>query len=65
METILTHVAGKNIEDLTTEELKAIAAEAGRKAVEKAKKQGFRVTELREDQVVWVYPDGRTEPVED
>jgi len=65
METILAHVAGKNIEDLTTDELKAIAAEAGRKAVENAKKKGFRVTELREGQVVWVYPDGQTEPVED
>jgi hypothetical protein len=47
MNTVLTlDVAGKNIEDLTTEELKAIAAEAGRKAYENAKKRGSPVTEL-------------------
>jgi len=56
-------LAGKNIEDLTSKELEAIAQEAGREAIENAKKRGARVTELRESQLVWVYPDGRTEPV--
>lgn len=53
----------KSIEDLSVTELKAIASEAGRKAYQNAKQQGFRVTELREGQIVWVYPDGHTEPV--
>jgi hypothetical protein len=53
----------KSIEDLTVTELKTIASEAGRKAYDNAKRQGFRVTELREGQIVWVYPDGHTEPV--
>jgi hypothetical protein len=56
-------IAGKNIEDLTSEELETIAQEAGREAIENAKKRGSRITELREGQLVWVYPDGRTEPV--
>ena len=60
---ITLDVAGKNIEDLTIEELKAIASEAGRKAYNNAKKHGFRVTELRNGQIVWVYPDGHTEPL--
>jgi hypothetical protein len=64
MNTVLTlDVAGKNIEDLTIEELKAIAAEAGRKAYENAKKRGSPVTELREGRLMWIYPDGRTKPV--
>jgi len=53
----------KNIEDLMSEELEAIAQEAGREAIENAKKRGSRITELREGQLVWVYPDGRTEPL--
>jgi len=53
----------KPIEDLTVTELKSIASEAGRKAYQNAKQQGFRVTELREGKIVWVYPDGHTEPV--
>ena len=53
----------KPIEDLAVTELEAIASEAGRKAYQNAKRQGFRVTELREGQIVWVYPDGHTEPV--
>jgi hypothetical protein len=57
----LSKVAGKNIEDLTTDELKAIASRAGRKAYNNAKQHGFRVTELRDGQIVWVYPDGHTE----
>ncbi|EDN68408.1 hypothetical protein BGP_4139 [Beggiatoa sp. PS] len=65
MDTLLTHIAGKNIEDLTTEELEAIAIEAGRKAIENAKKRGSRVIEWQDNQLVWVYPDGKREPVED
>jgi len=53
----------KSIEELTVTELKAIASEAGRKAYQNAKQQGFRVTELRDGQIVWVYSDGHTEPV--
>ena len=53
----------KSIEDLTVTELKAIASEAGRKAYQNAKQQGFRVTELRDGHIVWVYSDGHTEPV--
>jgi len=56
-------VAGKNIEDLTSEELETIAQEAGCEAIENAKKRGSCITELREGQLVWVYPDGRTELV--
>jgi len=56
-------IAGKNIEDLTSEELETIAQEAGREAIENAKERGSRITELREGQLVWVYPDGRIEPV--
>jgi superfamily II RNA helicase len=60
----LSKVAGKNIEDLTIDELKAIASKAGRKAYENAIKRGSRVTKLRDDgQLVWVYPDGHTEPL--
>ncbi len=59
----LSQVAGKNIEDLSTEQLKNIASEAGRDAYENAKRHGFRVTELRAGQIVWVYPDGHTEPL--
>jgi len=59
----LSQVAGKNIEDLTREELCAIASQAGRKAYENAKKHGFRVTEMRDGQIVWVYPDGHIEPI--
>ncbi|RKZ53089.1 MAG: hypothetical protein DRR00_06095 [Candidatus Parabeggiatoa sp. nov. 3] len=62
-EVDLSQVAGKNIEDLTTDELKAIASLAGQKAYNNAKQHGFRVTELREGQIVWVYPDGHTEPL--
>ena len=50
----LSQVAGKNIEDLTTDELKAIASRAGRKAYKNAKLHGFRVTEIRDGQIVWV-----------
>ncbi|MEK8019472.1 MAG: hypothetical protein VSS75_021575 [Candidatus Parabeggiatoa sp.] len=59
----LSNVAGKNIEDLTTEQLCAIAWEAGHNAYLKAKKHGFRVTEFQNGQIVWVYPDGHTEPL--
>ena len=59
----LSKVAGKNIEDLTREELCAIASQAGHEAYLNAKKHGFRVTELRDGQIVWVYPDGHTEPL--
>ncbi len=59
----LSKVAGKNIEDLTTDELKTIASRAGRKAYNNAKQHGFRVTELRDDQIVWVYPNGHIEPL--
>ncbi len=52
-----------SIEELSITELKEIASEAGREAYENAKRQGFPVTELREGQIVWVYPDGHTEPV--
>ncbi|MEK8015221.1 MAG: hypothetical protein VSS75_000030 [Candidatus Parabeggiatoa sp.] len=62
-EVDLSQVAGKNIEDLTTDELKAIASLAGQKAYNNAKQHGFRVTELRDGQIVWVYPDGHTEPL--
>ncbi len=65
MDTVLSNVAGKNIEDLSLEELKAIAAEAGYKAYDNAKKQGFPVTELQNGKLIWIYPDGRIEPVED
>ncbi|RKZ50229.1 MAG: hypothetical protein DRR16_06800 [Candidatus Parabeggiatoa sp. nov. 3] len=61
---MMNTVAGKNIEDLMSEELEAIAQEAGREAIEKAKKRGARITELREGQLVWVYPDGRSEPLD-
>jgi len=61
---MMNTVAGKNIEDLTSKELEAIAQEAGREAVKNAKKRGARITELREGQLVWVYPDRRTEPVD-
>jgi hypothetical protein len=65
MDTLSLNVAGKNIEELTTFELKAIAAEAGREAFENAKKRGARVTGLQEGQLVWIYPDGHTEPIRD
>ncbi|WP_069471307.1 hypothetical protein [Candidatus Marithrix sp. Canyon 246] len=60
----LTKVAGKNIEDLTIDELKTIASRAGRKAYHNAKQHGFRVTELRDGQIVWVYPNGHIEPLQ-
>ena len=63
MDNRLSNVAGKNIEDLTSKELEAIAVEAGCKARENAKKLGARVNELRDGQVVWVYPDGHTKPL--
>jgi hypothetical protein len=63
MRVDLTKVAGKNIEDLTNDELCTIAWQAGNEAYLKAKKQGFRVTELQNGHLVWVYPDGHTEPV--
>jgi homoserine acetyltransferase len=63
MSVDLSQVAGKNIEDLTTEELSTIAWQAGHEAYLKAKKQGFRVTALQNGHLVWVYPDGHTEPV--
>jgi hypothetical protein len=56
-------ITSKSIEDLDVTELKAIALEAGHEAYQNAKQQGFRVTEFREGQIVWVYPDGHTEPV--
>lgn len=59
----LSHVAGKNIEDLTRDELCAIASQAGRKAYQNAKDHGFCVTEMRDGQIVWVYPDGHIEPI--
>ena len=65
MDNQLTHVAGKNIEDLTTKELESIAAEAGRKAILNAKKRGSRFIEWQDNQLVWIYPDGHKEPVED
>jgi len=48
----LTKVAGKNIEDLTTEELCTIAWQAGNEAYLKAKKQGFRVTDLQNGHLI-------------
>jgi ribosomal 50S subunit-associated protein YjgA (DUF615 family) len=63
MNTQSSQIAGKNLEDLTIQELEAIAKEAGREAIENAKKRGSHITELREGQFVWGYPDGRTEPV--
>lgn len=63
METLSSQIAGKNLEELTTQELESVAQEAGREAIENAKKRGSRITELRENQLVWVDPDGRTEPV--
>lgn len=63
IQKMIETIAGKNIEDLTSEELETIAQEAGREAIENAKKRGSRITELREGQLVWVYPDGRIEPV--
>ena len=57
----LNQVAGKNIEDLTTEQLCAIASEAGHDAYENALKRGSPVTELRDGKIVWVYPNGRVE----
>jgi len=63
MEIPSSQIAGKNLEELTTQELEEVAKEAGREAIENAKKRGSRITELREGQLVWVYPDGRTEPV--
>jgi len=59
----LSQVAGKNIEDLTRDELCTIASKAGRKAYQNAKKHGFCVTEMRDGQIVWVYPDGHIEPI--
>jgi hypothetical protein len=59
----LSSIAGKNIEDLTTEQLCAIAWEAGQEAYENAKKRGSPVTEFRQGQIVWLYPDGRVEPL--
>jgi len=59
----LNHLTGKNIEDLTTEQLCSIAWEAGNEAYLQAKQHGFRVTEFRDGQIVWVYPDGHTEPL--
>ncbi len=58
-----SQIAGKNLEELTTQELEIVAQEAGREAIENAKKRGSRITELREGKLVWVDPDGRTEPV--
>lgn len=60
----LSQVAGKNIEDLTVKELKAIASKAGGKAYQNAKKRGSPVTEIQHNQIVWVYPDGHTEPLD-
>jgi hypothetical protein len=63
METPSSQIAGKHLEELTIQELEAVAKEAGYEAIENAKKRGSRITELREGQLVWVYPDGHTEPV--
>jgi hypothetical protein len=63
MNTQSSQIAGKNLEDLTIQELEAVAKEAGREAIENAKKRGSRITELINGQLIWVYPDGRTEPV--
>jgi hypothetical protein len=59
----LSKVAGKNIEDLSIDELQTIASRAGQKAYNNAKQHGFRVTELRDGKIVWVYPNGHIEAI--
>jgi hypothetical protein len=63
MNTLSTPVAGKFLEELTTTELEELAIEAGRQAREKAKQRGACVTEWRDGQLLWVYPQGQTAPV--
>jgi hypothetical protein len=55
----------RHVADLSIAELAALGAEAGREAVDRARKAGLPITGTKDGQIVRTYPDGRQEVLKD
>ena len=49
----------RRITEVPIEELAVLAAQAGREAVERARKAGLPITGTKDGRIVKMYPDGR------